>query len=95
MDGMAQPCGADIPDAEGSQHAHVGILQNAGGSVKPRDAICTTGANSEFCGKGRTGERRETLDTRDCRFRRFIESCSLAFLASRAIPATFLMPRRR
>ena len=34
MDGMAQPCGADIPDAEGSQHAHVGILQNALQMVK-------------------------------------------------------------
>jgi hypothetical protein len=35
MDGMARPCGVDIPDAEGSQQAHAGILQNAGGSVKP------------------------------------------------------------
>ena len=47
MDGMARPCGVDIPDAAGSQHAHVGILQNAGRSVKPRNTIHAVGANSE------------------------------------------------
>jgi hypothetical protein len=36
MDGMARPCGVDIPDAEGSPHIRVGILQNAEGSVKQR-----------------------------------------------------------
>jgi len=36
MDGMARPCRVDIPDTEGSKHAHVGILQNAEGSVKRR-----------------------------------------------------------
>jgi hypothetical protein len=36
MDGMARPCGVDIPDAEGSRHVHVAILQNAEGSVKQR-----------------------------------------------------------
>src|SRR4029077_18363378 len=39
MDRVARPCGVDNPDAEGSRHAHVGILQNAEGSVKPRGAV--------------------------------------------------------
>ncbi len=34
MDGMGRPCGVDVPDAEGSGHVRVGILQNAEGSVK-------------------------------------------------------------
>ncbi len=37
MDGMARPCGVDVPDAEGSRHVHAGILQNAEGSVKQRN----------------------------------------------------------
>lgn len=36
MDGMARPCGVDVPDAEGSRHVHGGILQNAEESVKQR-----------------------------------------------------------
>ena len=34
MDGMGRPCGVDVPDAEGSRHVHVGILQNALQMVK-------------------------------------------------------------
>jgi len=59
MDGMARPCGVDIPDAEGSQHAHVGILQNAEESVKPPGAVQAAGMNSErdgICEKGVRGE---------------------------------------
>lgn len=47
MDGMARSCGADIPDAEGGPQAHVGILQNDGGSVKPRREVGAEGVNSE------------------------------------------------
>ena len=39
MDGMARPCGVDIPDAEGSQHIHAGILQNEGVSVKRTEVM--------------------------------------------------------
>ena len=46
MDGMARSCGVDIPEAEGEPHAHAGILQNAGGSVKPCGAVCATGKKS-------------------------------------------------
>jgi hypothetical protein len=46
MDRMARSCGVDIPEAEGEPHAHAGILQNAGGSVKPCGAVCATGKNS-------------------------------------------------
>ena len=45
MDGMARSCRVEIPEAEGEPHAHAGILQNAGGSVKPCAAVCATGKN--------------------------------------------------
>jgi hypothetical protein len=86
MDGMARPCGVDIPDGEGEPHTHAGILPNAGGSVKPCGAVCVTGENSGNSGNsemGGTGERcettRETRDMRDSRFRRFIEFCQSRF----------------
>jgi hypothetical protein len=50
MDGMARSCGADIPDAEGGPQAHAGILQNDGGSVKPRRVVGAVGVNSESSG---------------------------------------------
>lgn len=76
MDGTARPCGVDIPDAEGSPHAHVGILQNAGESVKPHGAIHMVGARSES--KGKVHNRRSVASRMD-----LSGLADLAFLASR------------
>src|SRR5512141_2403951 len=78
MDGMARPCGVDIPDTEGSQHAHECILQKAEGSVKPRGAVRATCENSR--NGGRTGQVRDARCARSARqwtsrFRMFIEPC--------------------
>jgi hypothetical protein len=56
MDGMARSCGVDSPDAEGEPHSHADILQNDGGSVKPRGAdhaASETSENSGICEKRR------------------------------------------
>jgi hypothetical protein len=76
MDGMARSCGADIPDAEGGPQAHAGILQNDGGSVKPRREVGAAGVNSESSG---------TCEKVD-----FTGSSSLTSLAFRALLATLL-----
>jgi len=50
MDGMARSCGVDSPDAEGEPHSHAGILQNAGGSVKPCGADRATSVTADIIG---------------------------------------------
>src|SRR5256885_13283958 len=73
MDGMARSCGVDIPDTEGEPYNPSGILQNAGGSVKPYGVVCTTGqrtGNSEMgkiCESSTRGLHRTIRNRLACR----------------------------